>query len=114
MASPPPAREVIAEDVAQASLHHAGALKTTADVTAATSPQHSADGWYRLSRSLPRGKNAGKNFSGLPPCRKTAFDHRLGHDSGKNRRPGREMAGKPENPPIAAWHHLIVAIILIH
>jgi len=63
----------------------------------------------RLSRSLPCGKNPGKKFPGLPCAEKSRAIIDLGHDDGKNRRRGREPAGKPEKssdrrlaPPIIA------------
>src|SRR6516162_8464529 len=59
------------------------------------------------------GKLREKIFFGLPRRRKSRAIIDLGHDYGKNRRRGREPAGKPQNPRIAAWHHPIMANITI-
>src|SRR6516225_360982 len=80
---------------------------------AATSRQRCGELRRRLSGSLPRGKNPGKCFLRLPPCRKTSFDHRLRNDIRQNRRLGREPAGKPENLRSTCGTRQLIAHITI-
>jgi hypothetical protein len=74
--------------------------------------------WGRGEVPLPfpaaQGKPGKKNFRSSPRTEKPYAVIDLGHDSGKNRRRGREPAGKHENPRIAAWLLLLIANTPIH
>ena len=99
-----------AENVAHAFQHHAVALETPADATTVDGGDIAA-----ASDTVPcrYGKLREKIFSDSLDAEKSRAIIDLGHDFGKNRRRGREPAGKPQNPRIAAWHHPIMANITI-
>ena len=110
-------REVTAEDVAQAFLHRAVALKTTADVTTvdggniAAALRWTGDG--ALSRSLPLRETQGKFFSGPAPHCKAISDQHLARDSPVEPTARQGNGREAENRRIAVWPRTLIAIIVI-